>query len=240
MIGVLRASSASSPRRSFVVLPIAAAAYEVLRRRSPLRGGVAGMALMAAGYSLYRSAGAQRQARGGGGPGFSAQPEHLVTTGPYGVVRNPMYLGHLIFLVGLVVLSRSPAALAGLFIQSRRFTDRIAIDERRLADHFGHQYVEYVDQVPRWLPRLGSSPYVLFHRIAEPDSARIRLRVVELRLKQRIDFQNAETDGKDELVRLGGLATPALWDGQRLTSGGDAVDRELMRMSVRAHFVMGR
>ena len=234
-----RAFSASSPRRSFVVIPIAAAVSEILRWRSPLRGGVTGMAFMAAGYALYRSAGAQRQAHGGGGPGFSAQPEHLVTTGPYGVVRNPMYLGHLIFLVGLVALTRSPVALAGLFIQSRRFAERIAIDERRLADRFGHEYVEYVEHVPRWLPRVGSSPYVLFHRIAEPESARIRLRVVALRLKQRIHFENAETDGKDELVRLGGLATPALWDGHRLFSGGDAVDRELVRMSARAHFVMG-
>ena len=40
------------------------------------------------------------------------------------------------------------------------------------------------------------SDYTLFHRIAEPASARIRLRVVELGLKGRIDFQNAETDAK--------------------------------------------
>ncbi len=234
MIEALRASWASSPRRSFVVLPIAAAASEILRRRSPLRGGVAGMAFMAAGYALYRSAGARRQANGGGGPGFSAQPEHLVTTGPYGVVRNPMYLGHLIFLVGLVVLTRSPAALAGLFIQSRRFAERIAIDERRLADRFGHEYVDYVERVPRWLPRMTSSPCVLFHRIAEAESARIRLRVVALGLKSRIDFQNAETDGKAALEHLGGDRTPALWDGQRLVSGTDAVERELARMAGRA------
>ena len=219
---------------------MAAAASEVLRRRSPLRGGVAGLALMAAGYALYRGAGTYRSARGRGGPGFAAQPEQLVTSGPYGVVRNPMYLGHLVFLVGLIALTRSPVALAGLFIQSRRFAERIAIDERRLADRFGHEYVEYLEHVPRWLPRVGSSPCVLFHRIAEPESARIRLRVVALRLKQRVDFLNAETDGKDELARLGGLATPALWDGRRLISGGDAVDRELVRMSERTHFVMGR
>ena len=207
---------------------------EVLRRRSPLRGGVAGMALMAAGYALYRSAGAQRRAQGGGGPGFSAQPDHLVTTGPYGVVRNPMYLGHLIFLGGVVVLTRSPAALAGLFIQSRRFAERVALDERRLADRFGHAYVDYVERVPRWLPRMTSSPYVLFHRIAEAESARIRLRVVALGLKSRIDFQNAETDGKAALEHLGGDRTPALWDGRRLVSGPDAVERELARMAARA------
>ncbi|HEY8732303.1 MAG TPA: hypothetical protein VIN69_10060 [Candidatus Limnocylindria bacterium] len=66
---------------------------------------------------------------------------------------------------------------------------------------------------------MSESDYTLFHRIAEAASARIRLRIVELGLKDRIDYQNAETDGKGELARLGGSATPALWDGRTLTVG---------------------
>jgi hypothetical protein len=69
--------------------------------------------------------------------------------------------------------------------------------------------------------------YTLFHRVAEPASARIRSRVVELGLKPRFDFQNAETDGKDALARLGGSATPALWDGRTLTVGEPAIARML-------------
>ena len=69
--------------------------------------------------------------------------------------------------------------------------------------------------------------YILFHRVAEPASARIRSRVVELGLKPRIDFQNADSDGKDELARLGGQVTPALWDGHLLTVGESAVARKL-------------
>jgi hypothetical protein len=68
--------------------------------------------------------------------------------------------------------------------------------------------------------------YTLFHRIAEPASARIRLRVVELGLKGRIDFQNAETDAKDD-PRLGSAPTPALWDGRTLTVGEDKVAQKL-------------
>ena len=70
------------------------------------------------------------------------------------------------------------------------------------------------------------SDYTLFHRIAEPASARIRLRVVELGLKGRIDFQNAETDAKDD-PRLGSARTPALWDGRTLTVGEERVAQKL-------------
>ncbi len=73
-----------------------------------------------------------------------------------------------------------------------------------------------------------ATAYTLFHRIGEPESARIRSRVVELGLKPRIDFQNAETDGKAELARIGGSLTPALWDGQALTVGESAVARKLL------------
>lgn len=69
--------------------------------------------------------------------------------------------------------------------------------------------------------------YTLYHRVAEPASARVRSRVVELGLKARIDFQNAETDGKDDLARLGGHVTPALWDGHVLTVGESAVGQKL-------------
>ena len=47
-------------------------------------------------------------------------------------------------------------------------------------------------------------------------------------LKPRIDFQNAETDGKAELERIGGSLTPALWDGKALTVGESAVARTLL------------
>ncbi|HEX9495711.1 MAG TPA: isoprenylcysteine carboxylmethyltransferase family protein, partial [Candidatus Limnocylindria bacterium] len=181
-----------------------------------------------------RGAGAYRGDRGGGGPGFAAGPDRLVTAGPYGVVRNPMYVGHLLFLGGLVALTRSPAALAAVALQWQRFAERVRLDERRLADQFGHEYVEYVEHVPRWLPRPAflTSPYVLFHRIAEAESARVRRLVVELGLKPRISFENAETDARDD-PRLGSARTPALWDGQRLVAGEAAVARELARLSGR-------
>jgi len=64
---------------------------------------------------------------------------------------------------------------------------------------------------------------VLFHRIDDPDSAAVRRRVVELRLKPLIDFQNVDTDGVEAFAALGARTIPALAVGERLHEGRDAV-----------------
>ncbi len=65
--------------------------------------------------------------------------------------------------------------------------------------------------------------FVLFHRIADPECASIRARIVELGLKPRFDFQNVETDGADAFAAHGRDRVPALWDGSRLYEGADAI-----------------
>ena len=128
-------------------------------------------------------------------------------------------------------------------IEALRAQDRGDTARARLGEVFRNwgvpSAVAIVGSARSWLPIIATggvrsgldaakAAYTLFHRIGEPESARVRSRVVELGLKTRIDFQNAETDGKDELVRLGGSATPALWDGKALTVGEAAVARKLL------------
>ena len=64
---------------------------------------------------------------------------------------------------------------------------------------------------------------VLYHRLADPDSAAVRSWIVERGLKPRIDFQNVDTEGAEAFAALGGARTPALWDGARLHEGADAI-----------------
>lgn len=235
MIEALGRAWSSSPKRTFLLLPAATVALELLAGRPAWRVRRPGLALMAAGYVLYRAAGAYRQREGGGGPGFVAKPDHLVTTGPYAIVRNPMYLGHLLSSLGLLVATRSPFALVALTLQWQRFSGRVALDEERLAARFGPAYADYLQRVPRWIPRIVAAdrtlpPYVLFHRVAEPGSAAVRLLIVELGLKPKIDFQNALTDGAEALRSIGGDATPALWDGGTLVVGTSAVTEAVRRI----------
>lgn len=83
---------------------------------------------------------------------MSVPPERLVTDGPYAIVRNPMYLGHLIFLAGLAITLRSWFAVALLVVHAVWFGARVREDETRLANLFGGSYTEYAKRVKRWIP----------------------------------------------------------------------------------------
>jgi protein-S-isoprenylcysteine O-methyltransferase Ste14 len=145
----MRLSLRSTSTRTFVALPAALAAEQAVRR-APLHPG--GVPLLAAGLAAYKLAGSYRIGRAGGPPGMSqGMPERVIDTGPYAVTRNPMYLGHMVFLTGLTLLTRSPFAVALLTTVVPWFDDRAAHDERRLEKAFGEEYGTYRARVPRWL-----------------------------------------------------------------------------------------
>jgi len=76
----------------------------------------------------------------------------LVTSGVYGLSRNPIYLGMLLVMLGFAVALASPAAavLSALFVlYLNRF--QIVPEERVLAASLGQEYVDYVQRVRRWI-----------------------------------------------------------------------------------------
>ncbi len=148
----LASFAASSPRQTFVIIPVLTLCAELLRGRMRLRGEW--LALWIGGYILYRAAGGYRSAEGAGSVGFSRPPDRLVTTGPYAWSRNPMYLGHLLSLAGLALATGSPVGVAGLLWQWRRLSRRVEVDEERLARIFGDDFRDYAARVPRWVPRV--------------------------------------------------------------------------------------
>ncbi|MGH9819369.1 MAG: methyltransferase family protein, partial [Pyrinomonadaceae bacterium] len=78
----------------------------------------------------------------------------LVATGPYAYTRNPMYLGHLIYLIGLSLTLRSWLAAAITVAVALWFHRRVVGDETKLAARLGKPYVDYMHSVKRWLPGL--------------------------------------------------------------------------------------
>lgn len=82
-------------------------------------------------------------------------PPELITTGLYGVVRNPMHLGWTLVLYGIAVLMQSFILLfvfMPLFIIVH-WLYITQIEEKELEKKFGTAYVEYKKQVPMWFPR---------------------------------------------------------------------------------------
>ena len=141
----------STSRRTFVLYPVIVIAFEYFRR-----GGLdvqpLGALLLAWGYLQYRLVGTYRTQLGGGGPGLEIPPDRIVEVGPYRYVRNPMYLGHLIFMLGLTITFRSWLALAILVFHMIWFDRRVREDEAHLDALFGAEYRDYKRRVKRWLP----------------------------------------------------------------------------------------
>ncbi|OGQ83753.1 MAG: hypothetical protein A3F90_04525 [Deltaproteobacteria bacterium RIFCSPLOWO2_12_FULL_60_19] len=143
-----------TPVRTFVFYPLITIAWELAVNRGALRLEPIFLPLMLWGYLQYRLCGLYRIKRGGGGPGLETPPERLVAGGPYAYTRNPMYLGHLIYLTGLTLSFHSLLAAAITLVTAIWFHRRVVADEERLAVRLGEPYQHYCASVKRWLPGL--------------------------------------------------------------------------------------
>ncbi|MCL4402681.1 MAG: isoprenylcysteine carboxylmethyltransferase family protein [Acidobacteria bacterium] len=81
------------------------------------------------------------------------QPGHtLVTTGIYGVVRHPSYLGLLLTALGWALGFRSGVGLLLVALLVPPLLDRIRAEERLLTAQFGEEYRAYAGRTSRLLP----------------------------------------------------------------------------------------
>lgn len=79
-------------------------------------------------------------------------PTVLLTSGPFRISRNPMYLGMLIILIGVIFLLGSLITLMfPLFyfvLMERLF---ISFEEKNMEKIFGDTYLNYKKRVRRWI-----------------------------------------------------------------------------------------
>jgi hypothetical protein len=142
-----------TPLRTFILYPLLTVAWELLWN-GRLQIQPIFLPLMAWGYLQYRLCGVYRRKRGGGGPGLETPPERLVVGGPYTYTRNPMYLGHIIFLIGLTLSLKSLFAAAITIATAIWFHLRVVGDEARLVERWGEAYRRYLSMTKRWIPGL--------------------------------------------------------------------------------------
>jgi protein-S-isoprenylcysteine O-methyltransferase Ste14 len=138
--------------RTFIVWPLVLVAVEAAIQRGVPVVHPWALPLLAWGYLQYRWVGTYRTKLGGGGPGLSVPPDRIVSEGPYRWVRNPMYLGHLLFFAGLALALGSWVAAAVLAFHVAWFDRRVREDEAHLEQRFGEAYREYRRRVKRWIP----------------------------------------------------------------------------------------
>lgn len=90
---------------------------------------------------------------GRGTPGPWDAPSRVVAVGPYRWVRNPIYIGALLVVLGEAGLFRSLPLLAyagAMAVCFHLFV--LGYEERTLRRRFGRSYAEYQRAVHRWLP----------------------------------------------------------------------------------------
>jgi hypothetical protein len=72
----------------------------------------------------------------------------------------------------------------------------------------------------------------LFHAVPDAGSARARRLVTERGLLERVRFRNVfYPEVAADLAARGGAQTPALWDGERLIEGEEAVLAALAQLA---------
>jgi protein-S-isoprenylcysteine O-methyltransferase Ste14 len=81
--------------------------------------------------------------------------EHLVVSGLYRFVRNPMYVGVLTALAGeTLLLEQRCMVIYWLVVAAIMHLFVVFYEEGTLARRYGEEFSEFKKMVPRWLPRL--------------------------------------------------------------------------------------
>jgi protein-S-isoprenylcysteine O-methyltransferase Ste14 len=116
-----------------------------------------GLAPLALGVLIYLWCAWDFTFAGRGTPAPIAPPQTLVVRGLYRFVRNPMYVGVLLVVLGeAIVLESALLLLYGvlLFVIFHLFV--LSYEEPALQRQFGMSYEQYRNAIPRWLPNLRS------------------------------------------------------------------------------------
>ena len=129
------------------------------RMQPPLLGfsgfRVIGAVMIAAGIAVVLDSFARFALQGLGTPAPILPTSHLVVSGLYQYVRNPMYVGVLAIILGQGLLFGDGRLFAyGVLLWLAVHIFVVGYEEPTLRRSFGPDYEVFRRNVPRWIPRL--------------------------------------------------------------------------------------
>jgi len=113
-----------------------------------------GTTLVAAG--LLFSTAARMQLGGNWSGTVTLKQDHTLTrSGPYRVVRHPIYTGMLVAVLGTAVAEGEWRGLVAVAAVLAAFLRKVRIEERFMLEAFGEEYARYRREVPALVPWVG-------------------------------------------------------------------------------------
>jgi protein-S-isoprenylcysteine O-methyltransferase Ste14 len=78
---------------------------------------------------------------------------HIIDTGPYGIVRHPIYFGIILAACAVAIVKGTPYAIAGVLLSILGFWMKARLEERFLREELGAEtYGSYRRRVPMLIP----------------------------------------------------------------------------------------
>jgi protein-S-isoprenylcysteine O-methyltransferase Ste14 len=116
---------------------------------------VCGALLLLTGIAILADSFVRFVVKGLGTPAPPLPTQHLVVSGLYRYVRNPMYVAVAWTIFGqALVFGNRTLLVYGAFVSLCFHLFVIAYEEPSLRTRFGNQYTDFCAAVPRWIPRI--------------------------------------------------------------------------------------
>ncbi|MGD8963734.1 MAG: isoprenylcysteine carboxylmethyltransferase family protein [Desulfobacterales bacterium] len=81
------------------------------------------------------------------------RPSRIISTGAFGYVRHPLYLGSMLVYLGLTVSTASLFCLTLLLVIILFYNYIAGYEEKLMEAKFGQAYIAYREKTGRWIPR---------------------------------------------------------------------------------------
>jgi len=82
------------------------------------------------------------------------QDHELITTGPYGIVRHPIYTGLLIAIIGSAIARDEVRGVLAVVVAWAALWRKLKLEEKWMVEMFGEKYRAYRARVPALIPGL--------------------------------------------------------------------------------------